>query len=57
MYFNIDEMFRNTKTGVFAVGFSYFRNSADADDVVQKLYKLFKSGKILKARITHEIRS
>ena len=46
MYFNIDEMFENYKDRVFAVGFSYFRNSADADDVVQEtFYKLFKSGK------------
>lgn len=46
MYFNIDEMFEKYKDRVFAIGFSYFRNSVDADDVVQEtFYKLFRSEK------------
>ena len=42
MRFDIDEIFERYKDHIFAIGFNYFKNSIDADDVVQEVfYKLF----------------
>lgn len=46
MKFDIDQVFERYKDRIFAIGFNYFKNSIDADDVVQEtFYKLYKSGK------------
>ena len=46
MRFDIDEIFERYKDHIFAIGFNYFKNSIDADDVVQEVfYKLYKSNK------------
>lgn len=46
MRFDIDEIFERYKDHIFAIGFNYFKNSIDADDVVQEVfYKLYKSSK------------
>lgn len=43
---NIGEIYNRYKDSVFRVGFSYFRNAIDADDIVQETFlKLMKSGK------------
>lgn len=45
MRFRPEEIFEKYKDRVFAIGFSYFRNSIDADDIVQEtFYKLYRSG-------------
>lgn len=44
--YDIDKIFEKYKDNIFAVAFNYFKNSMDADDVVQEtFYKLYKSGK------------
>ena len=41
---NIEDIYIRYKDHVFAAGFSYFRNAADADDIVQETFlKLMKS--------------
>lgn len=43
---NIEFYFRRYKDNLFAIGFNYFKNPADADDVVQETFlKLMRSGK------------
>ena len=45
MKYNIDEIYRKYKNNIFAIGFNYFRNATDADDVVQETFlKLYKCG-------------
>lgn len=46
MKFDIDQVFERYKDRIFAIGFNYFKNSIDADDVVQEtFYKFYKSEK------------
>lgn len=46
MTFNVEEIFEKYKDNIFAIGFSYFKNSIDADDIVQEtFYKLYRSGR------------
>lgn len=46
MRFDIDKVFERYKDRIFAIGFNYFKNSIDADDVVQEtFYKLYRSGR------------
>ena len=41
---NIQIYFNRYKDNLFAIGFNYFKNSVDADDVVQETFlKLFRS--------------
>ena len=43
---NIEDIYIRYKDHVFAIGFSYFKNSIDADDIVQETFlKLMRSGK------------
>lgn len=43
---NIETYFQQYKDNIFAIGFNYFKNEIDADDVVQETFlKLFKSNK------------
>ena len=43
--FRIEDAFEKYKNRVFAVGFSHFKNSTDADDIVQEtFYRLYRRG-------------
>ena len=43
MNYDIEQLFQQYKDNIFAIGFNYFGNSVDADDVVQEtFYKLFR---------------
>ena len=43
---NIEQIYIRYKDHVFAIGFNYFRNEVDADDIVQETFlKLMKSDK------------
>lgn len=43
---NIEEYFHKYKDHIFAIGFNYFKNPSDADDVVQEtFFKLLRCGK------------
>ncbi len=43
---NIEEYFQKYKDNIFAIGFNYFKNPSDADDVVQETFiKLLRCGK------------
>ncbi len=45
MKFRIEEAFEKYKDNIFAIGFNYFRNSMDADDIVQEtFYRLYRRG-------------
>lgn len=45
MKFRIEEVFEKYKDNIFAIGFNYFRNSMDADDIVQEtFYRLYRRG-------------
>ena len=45
MEFRIEDAFEKYKNRVFAVGFSHFKNSTDADDIVQEtFYRLYRRG-------------
>lgn len=44
MQYNIEDIFTKYRDSIFAIGFNYFRNSFDADDIVQTtFYKLSRS--------------
>lgn len=43
MNYDIEQLFQQYKDNIFAIGFNYFGNAVDADDVVQEtFYKLFR---------------
>ena len=43
---SLEPVYEKYKDNIFAIGFNYFKNSIDADDVVQETFlKLARSGK------------
>ena len=50
MNLNMDEIFEKYKDRIFAIAFNYFKNSIDADDVVQEtFYKLYKNERLFES--------
>ena len=46
MRFQTEEVFEKYKDAVFAIGFNYFKNAIDADDIVQEtFYKLHRGNR------------
>lgn len=44
MDLNLEQLYKKYRDNIFAIGLNYFRNSSDADDIVQEtFYKLSKS--------------
>lgn len=46
MQFDLEYIYRTYRNNIYGIGFNYFRNESDANDIVQEtFYKLGRSGK------------